>query len=427
MSDFQPFIMAHVNTEKQFPVTDCVRLSGQNTYLVLWWRNFPLCHYFIYEEDSYDGAALLPKLYEAMLPTLRHYADVQHIPIDETVQQIWLGQQQDKWNSFADGIFVVNGPLLFSPGQVSVVICTRNRSVYLKSCLQRLLQQQHKPLEIIVVDNAPTDNLTKEVVASFPGVQYCLESRPGLDFARNAGAKAATGSIIAYTDDDAVLDSLWTYYMAQAFNRDNVMGVTGLIFAEEITGMAQLVFESFWTFNRGYLFKDYDAAWFNAHVQEGAPAWEIGAGASMAFRREIFSKIGYFDERLDVGAAGCNGDSEYWYRILASGYTIRYTPLAVAYHQHRREMKALKRQIFYYMRGFTAALYIQHERFGHKGNLRHLYRKLLPWYLRIFPKALRSRFTYNYSTYIPELNGIVSGLFFYYRNRMPLKNKKQSS
>ncbi len=152
-------------------------------------------------------------------------------------------------------------------------------------------------------------------------------------------------------------------------------------------------------------------------LTKGVPVWEIGAGANMAFRKDIFDYIGYFDERLDVGAAGCSGDSEYWYRILANGYTIKYSPLAIAYHFHRNDLEGLKKQIFYYMRGFTVALYIQYERFGHAGNLSHLYKNIFPYYLKKLPRAIRHRFRNNYATYRQEVAGIFSGIRFYYKNK----------
>ena len=58
--------------------------------------------------------------------------------------------------------------------------------------------------------------------------------------------------------------------------------------------------------------------------------WKVGAGANMAFRRNVFDLVGLFDERLGAGAAGCSEDSEIWYRILANQLQIRYEPRAVS-------------------------------------------------------------------------------------------------
>lgn len=423
MKHFKPFDIVHLNT-LDIPLDTALLPLKENKYVVLWWKNIPLCHVFLYANEYSSKEKLLERLFNELWTAIDYYAVQQNTWPDESVKESWFKQDAEKWNEFLEhicGMYLPNKPL---DHEVSIVICTRNRSAFLQTCLQKLDEQVYAPKEIIVVDNAPLDDSTKKVVESFSNVTYCLEERPGLDFARNAGARAATGDIVAFTDDDAMLHPLWTYYISNAFHRDDIMGVTGLIFASEIESEAQMIFESFWSFNRGYVFKEFNNDYFKEHLAKGVPAWEIGAGASMAFRKKIFDLIGYFDERLDVGAAGCSGDSEYWYRVLAEGYTIIYTPLAVAHHQHRREIKALKRQIFFYMRGFTAALYVQHERYRHKGNLRHLYRKVLPYYLTILPKAMRYRFQYNYSTYMQELKGIFSGLLFYYRNKRKLLQAK---
>jgi len=93
-------------------------------------------------------------------------------------------------------------------------------------------------------------------------------------------------------------------------------------------------------------------------LEYGVPVWEIGAGANMAFRKSIFDLVGYFDERLDVGASGCSGDSEFWYRILAEGWNCFYQPKAYVYHQHREEAKDLNHQLFSYMRGQVSSLLV---------------------------------------------------------------------
>ena len=89
----------------------------------------------------------------------------------------------------------------------------------------------------------------------------------------------------------------------------------------------------------------------------------------MAFRRAIFDRVGLFDERLDVGQAGCSGDSEFWHRVLTDGWQCRYEPGAVVFHYHRRDMAGLRKQIFFYMRGHVVALLVQFQRSKNIGNL----------------------------------------------------------
>jgi GT2 family glycosyltransferase len=144
--------------------------------------------------------------------------------------------------------------------------------------------------------------------------------------------------------------------------------------------------------------------------------WEIGAGANMAFRKSVFEEVGYFDERLDVGAAGCSGDSEQWYRILAHGFQIIYNPLAVVHHSHRDSIVGLKKQLHGYMRGFTVAILIQYQRFGHTGNLRHLIKVFPFYYVTLLGKGFPF-YNAQYRTLFAEISGVISGFFYYWKHR----------
>ena len=140
----------------------------------------------------------------------------------------------------------------------------------------------------------------------------------------------------------------------------------------------------------------------------------------MAFRREVFDRAGYFDERLDAGAAGCSGDSEFWHRLLAVGSTIRYEPASVAFHQHRRELGGLKRQIFSYARGHTAALLVQHERTGNRAHLRRAFWDLPLYYLRRYVRRFFGQRSDADRFLFAELRGWWSGILFYYRTPRPV-------
>ena len=197
-----------------------------------------------------------------------------------------------------------------SASTCSVVICTRDRPEALAQCLRSLERQRTRPLEIIVVDNAPTTETTRRLVEGQAGVRYVTEPRAGLNIARNTGVRCSQGSIIAFTDDDVVLHEDWVGRLQEAFET-HVAVVTGLVLAAELETEAQLIFEKHWGFNRGYCRKDYGPDFFRSTRRSGCPVWEIGAGASMAIRRTALDEVGAFDERLDVGAAGCNGIPSY--------------------------------------------------------------------------------------------------------------------
>ena len=297
---------------------------------------------------------------------------------------------------------------------VSLIICTRDRPKELARCLASLPGQTRAPDEIVVVDNASLTRETEDVCKR-AGVLYVREPRPGLDIARNTGALNSNGDIVVYTDDDIVLHPRWLERLVAAFDQANVWAVTGLVLPAELATPAQWHFERFWGFGRGFERTDFGADFLEAHGRHGCPTWLIGAGASMAFRRAMLADVGLFDERLDVGAAGCSGDSEIWHRILCAGGICRYEPSAVAFHYHRRDWAGLRKQIRAYMRGHSAALLVQYERSGRKGNLRRLLVSFPAFYARRAIKRLAFRRDPSSLLLRQEVAGLLSGVLFYLR------------
>ena len=294
---------------------------------------------------------------------------------------------------------------------ISVVVCTRDRADSLRRCLRSLGRLSAAPDEIVVVDNASRDD-TRDVVCEFPRVRYEHEARAGLDIARNTGVRASRGDIIAFADDDVEVHPQWAARLRAAFSDPTVMAATGLVLPAELETDAQRLFEASWSFNRGYRARTFDRAWFERELPRGIPADQIGAGANMAFRRDVFTRVGGFDERLDVGAAGCSGDSEMWYRILAAGFSCRYEPAAVVFHHHRRSTEELDRQIFQYMRGHVAALLVQFERHRHSGNLRRLLFSLPLHYLERLAGSMLT--PERRRTIRPQVEGHLAGVRFYF-------------
>ncbi|MBS0547253.1 MAG: glycosyltransferase [Proteobacteria bacterium] len=305
-----------------------------------------------------------------------------------------------------------------APVSLSVVVCTRDRPTELARCLDSLRRQTRPADEIVVVDNGSADARTREA-AEAHGARYVREDRVGLDIARNRGARTATGAIVAYTDDDVIADMRWLERLVAAFDSPAIAVVTGLVLPAELDTEAQAHFETYWGFGRGYRRIDFGTDFFAQDSLTGAPVWQIGTGANMAFRREVFQTVGLFDERLCHGAAGCSGDTEFWHRVLRGGGTCRYEPGAVVRHFHRRDMAALSRQIHSYMRGHAAALLIQYERSGNRGNLRRALAHMPLLYARRLAGHLRHRGARHDRFLWQEIGGYVSGLLYYLRAPRP--------
>lgn len=396
-----------------------INSSISGNYLVFWWKGIALGQLFISLGEELSEERYYSKLTEAIEPAIQHYASYttyEHI----NWQQLLHTRDFDQWHTWMERMFSSCTPET-TPAKkpVSVVICTRNRANYLGQCIERLHQLRCLPEEIIVVDNAPTDDSTKRIVAQFENVIYVKEPRPGLDIARNTGLLNAQHEVIAFVDDDVLVHPMWVYWVWHSFQDTSIQATTGLVIAAELQTDAQVKFEKYWSFNRGYVDKIYGSDFFSSTLSIGPPVWTIGAGANMAFRKSVFEKVGLFNELLDVGAAGCNGDSEMWYRILNAGLSIHYNPRAIVYHEHRKEMDGLKKQIFYYMRGFTVAALLQQRQKKEAGYKKHLFQVLPRYYYGLIKKGF-PRYQSRTSTVWAEIWGMVSGLIFYRRNQRQL-------
>ncbi|EDX85742.1 glycosyl transferase, group 2 family protein [Synechococcus sp. PCC 7335] len=230
---------------------------------------------------------------------------------------------------------------------VTIAVCTRDRPEDIRRCLDAISQLDYPQLDVLVVDNAPQTEATKALIAAdYPQVRYVQEPNPGLDWARNRAILEAKGEIIAYTDDDVVVDAGWVKAIAQVFENENVMAVTGLVVPYELETEAQVLFEAYGGFGKGF---DYQEYW----VPDGQPipwwmtgAGQYGTGANMAYRRSIFKEIGGFDPALDVGTVtNGGGDLEMFFRVVESNNLLAYVPTAMVRHCHRRSYEKLKTQI----------------------------------------------------------------------------------
>ena len=112
--------------------------------------------------------------------------------------------------------------------KISVVVCTYNRSEYLRRMLMSLreaLIPEHLSCEIILVDNHSTDN-TKYVFEEIArphrsNWKYVFEEKEGISHARNRGVREAKGEIIAFTDDDVIVDKYWIQNICKAFEENS--------------------------------------------------------------------------------------------------------------------------------------------------------------------------------------------------------------
>jgi glycosyltransferase involved in cell wall biosynthesis len=238
---------------------------------------------------------------------------------------------------------------------ISVVVCTRDRAAQLSTCLTHLLALQYPTFEILVVDNAPSNEDTRELTAKLPA-RYVREERPGLDWARNRGIAEAKYDIIAFTDDDVRVHPHWLQEIEKIFRDETVSGASGYVAPAEMETPAQQLFES----GYGGMGHGFSRRYFKRErLSNKQLLWasSFGIGANMAFRKAIFNSIGGFDTALDVGTPSHGGgDVEMFHRLVAKGHLFVYEPSMLVWHHHRREVRQLKKQVFDNGRSFGCYL-----------------------------------------------------------------------
>ena len=302
---------------------------------------------------------------------------------------------------------------------VTVAVCTRDRAMNLATCLESLVALDYPAglLDLLVVDNAPSDVSTCDLVARFPRVRYTREPRPGLDWARNRAIAEARGEIIAFTDDDVSVDAGWVKAIAGAFaDEPQAMCVTGLVVPDEIDTPAQALFEAYGGFGRGFDRQVHCVASGERAGRRWGGTGRFGTGANMAFRRAFFDREGVFDPALDVGTpTNGGGDLEMFFRVLKSGAALVYEPSALVRHRHRREYAALRAQIANNGTGFYSYLVRTAQVYpAERGAIIRLGIWWLWWWnLRRVLRAIVAPRAFPLDLILAELRGSFAGLRSY--------------
>jgi GT2 family glycosyltransferase len=252
-------------------------------------------------------------------------------------------------------------PVLSMPS-ITVIICTRDRASMLRGALTALLQLDYPNYDILVVDNAARSTATKDMVREeFQDSRLRLieEPVPGLSQARNAGLRQARGDIVAFTDDDVVVDPAWLKEIAAGFGRaPKTACVTGLVPAGEVRSRAQAYFDYRVSWSKGLAPRVYSLAEPPADL----PLFPFcvgayGTGANFALDRRAALGLGGFDTALGAGTrTGGGEDIDMFTRVILEGYALVVQPSAIVWHRHRDGLEELRAQARSYGSGLGAWL-----------------------------------------------------------------------
>lgn len=212
---------------------------------------------------------------------------------------------------------------------LSVIVCTRNGSSRISACLRALERQTLPAHQIIVVDDGSTDGTADLVEAGFPDVLLLRLEPGGLSAARNAGAEAATGEFLAFTDDDCEPDQDWLAGLAVAFSKSwDVAGGPNL--PPPPKSAAEAVVAA--------------APGAPSHVMLDDEEAEHLPGCNIAVRRTAYFDIGGFDPIFTTAG----DDVDFCWRLREKGYRLGFAPTAFVWHHRRPSLRGyLKQQIGY--------------------------------------------------------------------------------
>jgi GT2 family glycosyltransferase len=214
--------------------------------------------------------------------------------------------------------------LLPATPRVSVVVCSYNGGATLDQCLRSLRAVDYPDYEVIVVDDGSTDD-TAAILARFPEVKAIHQSNRGLSMARNVGLRAATGSIVAYTDSDCFADPHWLTHLVEQLQRSGAAAVGGPNLTPDDGWLAACVAAS---------------PGQPMHVLESDQVAEHIPGCNMAFRREALEAINGFDPQYRKAG----DDVDVCWRLQQAGKWITYAPGAFVWHHRRQTPRAYLRQ-----------------------------------------------------------------------------------
>jgi GT2 family glycosyltransferase len=208
---------------------------------------------------------------------------------------------------------------------VSVVIPTWNRRDLLLRVLGALANQTRRPEEVIVVDNASTDQ-TGEAAREAGARVIRMTHNAGFAAAVNAGVVESSGGLVAVLNNDVNLAADWLALLREAAVRDGVWFATGKILSARQPELLDGTFD---------LMARSGFAWRAGHGRASGGVWNQPRTIHMAsmtatlFRRELFEKVGLLDEQY----GSYYEDVDFGLRCAAAGWRGRYVPEAIAWHE----------------------------------------------------------------------------------------------
>jgi len=215
-----------------------------------------------------------------------------------------------------------------NPLLISVVVLNWNGKEVVEKCLQSLQGQTYQPLEIIVVDNASTDDSMDLVRKKFLNVKLILNERNlGFGGGNNVGIRASQGRYIMMLNNDTRLDSKCIEELKRSIEKDDRYGACAskilLEYEDNLIDAAGIVVcPDGLSIGRGRLEK-------GDRYDEEVEVF-FASDCACLYRREMLEDIGLYDEDFFAYA----DETDMGWRAQLAGWKCIYNPKAIVYHFH---------------------------------------------------------------------------------------------
>ncbi len=213
---------------------------------------------------------------------------------------------------------------------ISVIILNWNGLEVIESCLESILQQTYKPLEIIVVDNGSVDGSPDLILNRFPQVRLILNGKNlGVAEGNNIGIRASHGQYIMILNNDTRLHPQCIERLIQSLKRDKRCGATApkILFNHDrhlVDAAGIVIYPDGLSIGRG---KMQPSERYDKEIEVLCPS-----GSAALYRREMFEEIGLFDKEFFAYAE----DTDLGCRARLAGWKTFYVPEAIVYHHHSK-------------------------------------------------------------------------------------------
>ncbi len=237
-----------------------------------------------------------------------------------------------------------------SQEKISLIICSRNGRLRLPACLDAVKMLDDGNYEVIVVDDGSSDGTADWLRQHATFAKIIELPASGLSAARNAGALAASGEILAFTDDDCRPDRLWLHGLREKFSQGGWHAIGGPNLPPDPESWSQAIVTA--------------APGAPSHVMLDDVEAEHLPGCNLAVLKSAFLSIGGFDSAFETAG----DDVDFCWRLSNAGFRMGFSPAAFVWHDRRPTLIGYLRQQLGYGRAERLLIAKHPQRFSNKGT-----------------------------------------------------------